>query len=169
MALEPSTRPEGGAFLANVWRLSAGDKLLAAEAAVCLACARFLILFVPLRRWNHTAGIGRGEAQIQADRNALDRAVRIGRVVRLTARRMPFRAVCLPQAVAVQWMLRRRGLRGVIHLGARKPSPDDTIKLHAWLTFGGVVLTGAREAPAFTPLRRREAQAALGPDHERRA
>lgn len=163
----PKPRPEGAAFLGNLVRLPLAEKALAAEAAACLALARLLILFIPLRHWNDGVDVGRERVTAPPDDAALDRARRIGRIVRLTARRMPFEALCLPQAVAAQWMLRRRGLSGVIRLGARKPAPDQSMRLHAWLVCGDAVLTGGDVVPAFKPLQPAGSDAPTASDHDR--
>ena len=164
----PQPRPGRRAALNNFLRAPRGDKRLAAEAAACLILARLLIVFVPLRRWNASAHVGRADmSAASADPAALERARRIGRIVRLTARRMPFKALCLTQAVAGQWMLRRRGLSGEIRLGARKPAPDRPMELHAWLTVGEAVLTGGAQARAFTPLKPAGRVASRRSEHDR--
>ena len=54
---------------------------------------------------------------------------------------MPFRSVCLQQAMAAQVMLRRRGIASVMHFGARSTS-EKPIDAHAWLDAAGVKVTG---------------------------
>ncbi len=62
--------------------------------------------------------------------------------VRAAARHLPFRAVCLTQALAAHAMLRRRGVRGVVHFGAAGPTSSDALDAHAWLEAAGVEVTG---------------------------
>ena len=54
---------------------------------------------------------------------------------------MPFRAVCLPQAMAARIMLSRRGIASVLHFGAAK-GKEQPIDAHAWLDAAGVEVTG---------------------------
>ena len=58
-----------------------------------------------------------------------------------SARWVPFRAVCLPQAMAAQFMLRRRGVRSVMRLGVAQ-GVAKSIEAHAWLDAAGVGVTG---------------------------
>ena len=56
------------------------------------------------------------------------------------ARRVPFRADCVIQALAAQRWLRRRGLTARIHLGVARTG--DGIAAHAWLTQDGRPVVG---------------------------
>ena len=52
---------------------------------------------------------------------------------------------CLQQALAVQWLIARRGRSSTLHVGVsiRKQG----LSSHAWVTVGGSVLIGGPEAP----------------------
>ena len=117
----------------------------ALEAAAWLVLARFLVRAVPFGRWRamlgrvcapEVAGVQRG-----LDENAAPR--RFARAVERAAARLPGESRCLPRAMALQWMLRRRGLGSVLVLGVRpglhRGGLDD---LHAWVTRSGEVLIG---------------------------
>jgi hypothetical protein len=75
-------------------------------------------------------------------------ARRRARAVVRGAARLPGGSRCLPRAMALQWLLARRGLGGVLHLGVRpgdrRGGLDD---LHAWVTREGEVLIGASDEP----------------------
>ena len=75
----------------------------------------------------------------------------IGWAVTRAARYVPFRAVCLPQAMAARVMLRRRGVASVMHFGAAKgeAKPFDA---HAWLDAAGVEVTGYPLANGFAEI-----------------
>ena len=60
----------------------------------------------------------------------------VGWMVRRVARRLPFQALCLPQAMAAQWMLRRRGVPGRLRVGVRRSSPERPLEYQVWLTVG---------------------------------
>lgn len=71
------------------------------------------------------------------------RAAEIGRVVRRVARLMPFRAVCLQQALAVRRMLNRRGLPATVHLGVAQDCASGGPEVaHAWVISGNRVVSG---------------------------
>ena len=67
------------------------------------------------------------------------RAARIGRAVERVAGRLPWRPVCLPQAIATLAMLRWRGIPCEGHLGVVSTAP---FKAHAWVTVGPAVVQG---------------------------
>ena len=77
----------------------------------------------------------------------------IGRLVRKVARRLPFQVRCLPQAMAAQWMLRRRGVSSRLVFGARRSQPPErTIEYHAWLMVAGQCVIGGEELETYVPL-----------------
>jgi hypothetical protein len=58
------------------------------------------------------------------------------------------RATCLPQALTTWALLRRRGVRSEVCLGARRV--DDQLQAHAWVEVAGRSLDGP-VSPAGTP------------------
>ena len=125
-----------------------------------LLAARVLLFAVPfprLAKWfgQFTPPIGES-ARLQredvpaAETNA---AEAIGWAVTRAARHVPFRAVCLPQAIAAKAMLSRRGVKSVMHFGAAKgTSQEKPLETHAWLDAAGVEVTGYPVAQQFTEI-----------------
>ena len=64
------------------------------------------------------------------------------------ARHVPFKAVCLPQAMAARVMLKRRGVASVMHFGAAR-GQEKPLDAHAWLDAAGVEVTGYPVAKQF--------------------
>ena len=127
---------------AGWWR-----QALVIEASASMLAAR-LILLLPFRRVAKRLGefvppadprVAQRAAATTPGQAATARAV--GWAGRSAAPFMPFRSVCLQQAMAAQGMLRRRGIACVMHFGA---SPNDrrAIDGHAWLDAAGVKVTG---------------------------
>lgn len=137
-----------------IWRplrsligLSGPRRALLIEAAFRLLLARLVLLLIPFRSLARRFGTfvpptdprvalarsGDGAAQAALARE-------IGWAVTTAARHLPFRAVCLPQAMAAWMMLRRRGVPSVIHFGASKGA--DVLATHAWLDAAGIEVTG---------------------------
>jgi transglutaminase superfamily protein len=60
-------------------------------------------------------------------------------------------AVCLPQAVAGHWMLRRRRIASAVCFGVAR---DHEAKLgaHAWLRIADRVVLGQKAMAGFTPI-----------------
>jgi hypothetical protein len=139
-----------------------------------LAIARFLIKFVAFSRWKKWLDIDHmgGDARPpHIDDDSLGRD--IGRIVRMAARHVPWTAVCLPQAMAAQWMLRRRKDSSKIVIGVDRKAKDasaspaqgddgqSNLDLHAWLVSSeGIIVTGKHEYKRFRPFTRKTANSA---------
>ena len=155
-------------------RAPVAAKAMALEAALFLLVARLLVVHVPMRHWrrwlvtaeepapaggspadSHSAGdperpASAGEHLARAPQPRLPR--RVARIVRRAAHHVPFPAVCLPQAMALQWMLRRRGVASRLFFGARRKAQDSGLDFHAWLTVGGECVIGGGEVETYAPL-----------------
>ena len=131
------------------------------EVLTCLATARLLVRHVHFRRWRSTLGVLGHDPETHETAAwspaQLDLARATGREVARMARRAPFAAVCLPQAMAARWLLARRGIPSRIVIGSRRNEADRALMLHAWLVVGGEVVTGASEREEFMAFRSRAA------------
>ena len=138
-------------------RLPAATKAMALEAALFLALARCLVAYVPLRLWR-----GRLATAPQDALPVPALAWRVAWIVGKVAAGVPFAAVCLPQAMAAQWMLRRRGVASQLVIGTRAetdsqaPAKRNAVRrfaYHAWLQVGGQCVIGGRieSYSAFPP------------------
>ena len=105
------------------WQGFVDSRLLAVEAALLLAIARLLVKHVPFRHWRRWLVSAEPQSVAPAPRR-LPSVVHVARVVPRAAAMVPFDAVCLPQAMAGQWMLRRRGVPSRLSLGARRQNED---------------------------------------------
>jgi hypothetical protein len=131
------------------------------EASFALLHARLILLAVPFQqlalRWGRMVPIG-GPLTPSLSTPSGDTIVakQISWAVTATASVMPFKAMCLQQAVAARSMLARRGLAGVLHYGAGRDKKGKLIA-HAWLDVGNIKVTGYPVAPniveicAFVP------------------
>jgi hypothetical protein len=133
-------------------------RALLAEAVACLLVARLALIFIPFPRLARGLGtfvpptdpravaIRQGSAP-----NQTLSAEQIGWAVTRAARYVPFKAVCLPQAMAARVMLKRRGVKSVMHFGAAKGT-DKPLDAHAWLDAAGVEVTGYPVAAGFAEI-----------------
>lgn len=134
----------------SVVRMGGLRRRLMVEAFFWLAVARVALLVLPFRKVAAQLGDVLAPAEgakrmagIAPPPDAEAIAREIGWSVRRMADYVPFRAVCLQQALAGKAMLRRRGIVGALHLGvATGASPGATMKAHAWLDAAGVKVTG---------------------------
>jgi hypothetical protein len=122
-----------------------------------LAWVRLWLAVTPFQKAARTLGRVSSASEPDAsgeEAEALDQAHEVGWAVRLAADRVPFKAVCLQQAVAGKLMLRRRGIVGVIHFGVSVTTPTEKLKAHAWLDAGPARLTGYPVPPEYTEVAR---------------
>ena len=120
-----------------------------------LLVARVVVGHVPMRRWRHrldAASNTAGRPDPALSEDPLSTARDVCRIVRKVARRAPFRAVCLPQALAAQWMLRRRSVLTHVVFAARQ-RPESGIEFHAWLRANWKTEFGAPFAGTSAPPR----------------
>jgi hypothetical protein len=123
-------------------------RALVVEAVAHLLAARLALLLVPFPRL--ARGLGTfvppadartAQAQAGTTPEQARLAGDVGWAVTRAARYVPFKAVCLPQAMAARVMLKRRGVASVMHFGAAK-GQDKPLDAHAWLDAAGVEVTG---------------------------
>jgi len=131
-------------------RLPAGDRTLLFEALLCLAVARFAILFLPFRHIGRLAAyrVHRLEPS-QAAR--LEAVSRVRWAVIAWAIRVPWRAMCFERGLAAQLMLRRRGVRSVLYFGA-KPDHQHGLVAHVWVRDREIDVIGCDVSPSFAIL-----------------
>ena len=122
-------------------RLSPPDRALLTEAVGRLCAATLLLRVLRFSRVAPRLGRHMAESPRAEDRVAAAGALRIRWAVETAARHLPWKPVCLPQAVAAQWMLRRRGIASTLYLGIDPASGYDA---HAWVRAGSIIVTGPR-------------------------
>ena len=123
-----------------------------AEAGVCLALASLAIRVAPAVTLRLAqAGVRpRDQHSGRPAARAWAAAARLWRLTAAVARRLPWRPTCLAQALAVGWMLRRRGIATRLRFGVRVA--DGALAAHAWLECAGRVVGPPRVAETFAPL-----------------
>ncbi len=128
-------------------RLPGPDRALLLEAAAGLVAAGVAIRVFRFVRLAAGLGTHMAESPLEQDRSATAEAVRVRWAVETAARHLPWKPVCLPQAVAAQRMLRRRGIPSTLYLGV---DPGRGYDAHAWVRAGKVVVTGGPRPDHFT-------------------
>jgi hypothetical protein len=112
---------------------------------VLLIVARLLIALVPFRYWRSSLGRIVREPHAAGSEEA---SRPVGLAHRRGVARLPITVKCLPQAMALQWMLRRRGLPSVLTIATLPRAGRSTLDdLHAWVAAAGRVLVGASPLP----------------------
>jgi len=135
--------------LARFMRRSKPDRRLFIEALALLCWARLLIRVVPFRWIAPSLGRPMAESPVDVGDAQRQLARRVAWAVQAVARHLPLGFVCLPQAVAAKWMLRRRRLPSTLYLGLQRQTERSTTA-HAWLRVGDMILTGRNESSNHT-------------------
>lgn len=142
---------------------SEAERRLFLEALRCLVWAKILVQTLSFPRLARR--LGRTQIETSREISATDRAlaVDVSWAVQAVARHVPLGFVCLPQAIAAQSMLRRRGLPTTLYFGvALQREKSISIGSHAWLRTGDKIVTGEEQ------IRGRPAVAWFGDTPQRR-
>ena len=129
-------------------RLSRKDRILTYEAAVTLWFARLWLVLMPFRKVAEKLGTSYPAAtpnsMLAPTSNEQDAiAEQVGEAVRRASKNVPYKAVCIQQAVAAKIMLARRGIPSVMHFGVgRTDDEHEKMRAHAWLATANVEVTG---------------------------
>jgi len=132
------------------WRV----RLMTIEAAAWLLLVALAVQCLPFR-WivaRCTTVIVGADAPAPG---VFDRALvaQVSGAVQRAARHLPFKLLCLPQALAAKAMLHRRGIASTLHLGmAVADGNRRRLQAHAWLTVGDVGVVGMGASRGFTRL-----------------
>ena len=113
---------------------------LLTEAGVCVAIAKVLVHGVPFRWTARTMGTKSMITPEHEDGRTAANAKEIRWALQAIARRVRPLRQCLPQAMAAQWMTRRRGIRSTLYLGTRREA--GVMEAHAWLRAGTRTVVG---------------------------
>jgi len=132
--------------------------MLVIEAATWLLLARLALVLIPFPKLARRLGtfVPPNDARaVQAKSKGAQQSVRlaeeVGWAVTRAARYVPFKAVCLPQAMAARIMLKRRGVASVLRFGAAR-GESKPFDAHAWLDAAGVEVTGYPVANTFSEI-----------------
>ena len=124
------------------------------EAIAYLAFARVVTLLLPMRRFAWLLGTQGNASPSEIDAVQLSNAAQIGRTIESVARRMPFRAVCLEQAISARLMLNRRRIASTLYLGLLRDREERSARgtrdaAHAWVRVGSLHVVGGQDVSDF--------------------
>lgn len=112
--------------------LSVADWLALAEAWLGLF---FFWILLRLRSAESLGVPSRSPVSDSFVAGAFFKAGQLHRLVELASRLYPRAMTCLPRALALRWMLARRGIPADLQIGVQKS--DSGIRAHAWIELGG--------------------------------
>ena len=138
------------------------------EAVINLAVARFYVRFFAFKSYIYKVGkpqaLEEPENIDPVSKTELETLRQISKEIDRAARNVPWNAVCLPQAMAGKWMLKKRNLPSIMFLGVAKEKAavandieqvkkgqwQPGLKAHAWLKVGNFIVTGRQGHQQFT-------------------
>ena len=122
-------------------RLSALEQGLFIQALIILPFTAIALRLVGFKRcqsalarltpFGETVATGKQECLIQ-------KAHTTARLMKAAVRHGLYQGNCLPQSLALWWLLRRQGIDTELRIGVRKDA--DRFEAHAWVEYLGVVL-----------------------------
>lgn len=127
--------------LQNFFRSSGARRRLLIEASLTVLWVRLCLRLLPFRWIAPSFGRQGGAHQPQVQPHALACIQQVQDAIAAVVRNVPGQTVCLPQAIAAQRMLRRRGVQGTLYLGTRRENGE--LHFHAWLKYAHLFVTGA--------------------------
>ena len=130
-----------------------------------IARAQWLIRRSPMSQWRRTLGelVEQGEAEVgwhaQSQSVAdgdLRHAAAWARRVERASKRFPTEPKCLPQAMALQWLLAKSEYPSILMIAMQRDdnAADDAREhdFHAWVELGGHMLIGAVDRSHYRPV-----------------
>jgi len=125
--------------LTDAWRrLPRGERRDALAIAALIPLAALAVRAAGFSRVRRTLD---RPPRLRVDRDAAERG--LSRALARARRHAPYRGNCLSQSIALCWLLRRRGVRAELRLGARIDS--GVFSAHAWVVSNGRVLNDASD------------------------
>ena len=139
--------------LRGLLRAEPARRRLALEAFGELIRARLDTARKAAHYTRHFGALGREAEAATPEQEAL--AAEIGQMVARVARRMPFRAKCLQQVLAVRRMLTRRGVPSTVYLAlandpSRRAATSRADPAHAWIKAGSRIVNGDTGLDGYT-------------------
>lgn len=127
--------------LRRMVRSSPADLRLLAEATLELSAASLAIQLLPFRRHVRMGSV----PVARISRSGAERCIW---AVNAAAARLPWKTVCFQKGLALQRMLRKRGIAALLHYGIGKDA-DGGLMAHVWIEAEGRVIMGGAEACGF--------------------
>ena len=131
----------------SVWerfrRLSKSERRDLVRGFVLIPWAAVYVRLFGVRKLERAAGenaesnTGAGRSEIGQHAEARAAA----RMIEAASRNGIARGNCLSKSVALWWLLKRKGIRGVLRIGARKAGRE--LEAHAWVELDGQILNDA--------------------------
>lgn len=125
----------------NFLRRSGNEKFLVFEAVWYLAVIKILLKFISFNALTKHYNMQMTQKEPCSQNENIEMLKTIRWAIWRVSQIMPWRSVCLDQALAAQRMLSRRKIPGILYLGVAKKD-NEVLKAHAWVCSGEYFVTG---------------------------
>lgn len=113
-----------------------------------LLYARIMTLFFPFKKTAcKMASTIPKQSQIKPNPKIMGEVIQLSKVVKSIAKKLPFRAQCFEQALALQILLKKKKIPSEIVFGLH--SQKDKLAAHAWCVCNGITLSGEKGKEQF--------------------
>jgi len=129
------------------FRLSKTEKKLFLLALYYSAIARFVVVFIPFRKYSNWLG-KYGVELPELSYKETDELIMIARAIQRASKITPWRNKCLEQAITAKKILTRKKISSTIYFGLKKE--NNKTDAHAWLRVGNYYVTGGKTKDLFT-------------------
>lgn len=135
------------------FELDSRSRILFLEAYLLLGISRIAISTIRFKRLVKSLSKKHGSADAPLNDAQLEMVRAIGMAIHRAAVYTPWESACLVQALTAQRMLSKRGIGGVLYLGAMMDHSDAAeLSAHAWVKCDTEIVTGKAEKEDFAPL-----------------
>ncbi|MBL4710637.1 MAG: lasso peptide biosynthesis B2 protein [Flavobacteriales bacterium] len=131
-------------------RFPSPKKAMLINAFFYLCYSRLLLKTTSFKKLAARLGEPMTESTIDSDKEAIDTALQFGKSINKLSNYTPFRSMCFEQALALKFLLNKKGIASTIYLGVLKVEDESKLKAHAWTRVGNVYPTGNKGKESFT-------------------
>jgi hypothetical protein len=128
-------------------QLPASSRLILLESVILLGLTRLAVLIVPFRLIQPFL---RSDLRQSSKASTSKKVEQIRYSIAAASNFLPWRNVCLNQAITAKLMLNRRGLPNTLVLGVQ--SQSDQLAAHAWVCVGEKIVIGEKSYQDYQPI-----------------
>jgi hypothetical protein len=131
------------------YQLSMQEQLLLVEAVVLLFITKLLVLFVPFRKLAPCFGSINKESGLHVRAEDLARIAKVRKTIMAASNNVPWKSVCLDQALVATIMLNRRNIPNTLFLGVKLNQEQSKLEAHAWVSCDDKIFIGGEQSKTF--------------------
>lgn len=119
------------------------------EALGLLIVSKLIILFVPLRKIAPLLGDVNKDVRNTLSDREYEQARDVKRNIAIASNNVPWKSVCLDQAMTAFIMLNKRSIPNKLCFGAKKNIEAKKLDAHAWIVCNDQILVGGKHSAEF--------------------